>query len=110
MCPFSPMYILGGFENGNMVLFSRKTEIPLITLTNCDDEMNATGIEFIEWSRNKPCVLYVKDKGNSLHIWDLSISDIFPICTVPFRDEINFIKLSPNITRSESHKRSYMVN
>ncbi|KRT86902.1 hypothetical protein AMK59_1740 [Oryctes borbonicus] len=92
-----------------MALFSRNTEAPLITLTNCDDAASESGIEFVEWSRNKPCVLYAKDKKNRIHIWDLSVSDIFPVCTIPFKDEINFMKLSPNITKDENVKRSYMV-
>ncbi|GJQ77040.1 hypothetical protein Trydic_g23613 [Trypoxylus dichotomus] len=108
-CPFSPLYVLSAYENGKMALFSRHIETPLITLTNCDDDSNENGIEFVEWSKNKPCVLYAKDKKNCIHIWDLSQSDIFPVCTVPFKDEINFMKLSPNASKDETVKRSYMV-
>nr|XP_022905829.1 WD repeat-containing protein 60 [Onthophagus taurus] len=105
-CPFSPLYFLCGYQNGNVKLYSRETEKPLMTMSNKDQE---SSIDLIQWSINKPCVFYTKDSKNVVHIWDLTKSDIFPICSLKFNDRIDYIKLSPNISQNNTIKRSYLV-
>lgn len=64
-------------------------------------------IDIIQWSNNRPCVFFVKDHRNNIHIWDLMASDMFPIYSIPFEGNlITDMKLSPIYKQNES---TYMV-
>lgn len=109
-CPFSPDYFLAGHEDGNVYLYSLSIEKYLKTLSNKSNDSENCKIELLEWSYNKPFIFYSKDNNNTLHIWDLESSDIFPTYSIPFKDKIRFIKLAPVAqVKDKVVKRSYMV-
>lgn len=103
MCPFSPSHFLSGSINGNIRLHSRFYEKCLINLENLDENNSLPEqIDIIQWSKNRPCVFYIKDSNNYVHVWDLLSSDMYPIYSIPFREEIMAIRLAPS-------KDSYMA-
>lgn len=96
MCPFSSIHFLTGSTNGNVRLHSRHYERSLINLRSAEeDEASEERVEIIQWSNSRPCVFYVKDSSNYVHVWDLLSSDMYPIYSIPFREEITCIKLAP---------------
>ncbi|GLV38042.1 Transferrin 3 [Carabus blaptoides fortunei] len=109
LAPFSSKYFLAGCENGNIKLHSRFYEHSLMNLCNSQVETGrGQAIDIIEWSQSRPCVFYVKDSSSTVHIWDLSVSDAYPRCSVAFPETITDLKLSP-IMENMTDKTSYMV-
>lgn len=109
LSPFSPEYFMCGFSNGDINFYCRNFEKALITLSNSTD--TESRIELVQWSYNHPLIFYVKDENNTIHIWDLRASDMFPSISVPFEDTIVSMKLSP-VTSSNSQndiENTYMV-
>ncbi|RZC34716.1 uncharacterized protein BDFB_005702 [Asbolus verrucosus] len=110
MCPFSPQYILAGFDNGNINFYSRVIERPLMVLSNKDTIEEKCKIQKIQWSYNRPLLFYTKDISNTIHIWNLKVSDMFPIYSVPFKDNIVCMKLSPVIKSNDDvPEKTYMM-
>lgn len=108
---FSSEFILAGFSDGNVQLFSTQIPSSLKALSNNLNGLSNYSISAIEWSYNNPFILYTLDEQNLLHIWDLESSDIYPIYSVPFTDKLKFIKMQPTRTLPETQlKRSYMVS
>ncbi|VEN54934.1 unnamed protein product [Callosobruchus maculatus] len=107
-CPFSSNYLLAGFMNGNVNLYSRLVDNPLMILSDKESSVSNSSIQLIQWSKTRPFVIYVKDAANNIHIWDLSESDIFPIYSIPFQKNITCLKLSPAIDGSEDN-RAFLV-
>ncbi|KAJ8938556.1 hypothetical protein NQ314_011445 [Rhamnusium bicolor] len=107
-CPFSSNYFLVGFSDGNINLYSRLVEKPLMVLSDKEGNLENTGIQIIQWSRNKPFIMYTKDSSNTIHIWDLNESDIYPTYSIPFKKEITCMKLSHPAIENNTRK-SYMV-
>ncbi|XP_074042888.1 uncharacterized protein [Leptinotarsa decemlineata] len=107
-CPFTPDYFLAGYENGNIHLYSRMIETPIMVLSDKKSRIHECSIELLQWSKNKPFLIYTKDKRNTIHIWDLSESDMVPIYSIPIGKEITCMTLSPSTKRSEIEK-SYMM-
>lgn len=107
MCPFSSAHFLAGTHDGCVHLHSRVYERALMNLHSPADESLPVHeeVEVIQWSRNRPCVFYVKDSNNYVHVWDLLSSDMYPIYTIPFKEDITCIKLSP----VQKGNQSYMV-
>lgn len=106
-CPFSPLYFFAGYEDGTVVLYSCLLEKPLMTMSNKDDNSKPSGIQLLQWSYHKPCVFYAKDGSNVLHLWDLGVSDLYPIYSIPFKENITCMKLSPILVKNND--TSYMV-
>lgn len=106
-CPFSELYFLAGFRNGYVTLYSRIVEKPLLVMINKNSE---SGVEQIEWSCSKPCVFYVKHQENTLDIWDLTISDMLPAYSVPFREGIKYVKVIPTTEKYKNASKSCMVS
>nr|CAH7734448.1 unnamed protein product [Callosobruchus chinensis] len=107
-CPFSPNYLLAGFTNGNVNLYSRLIDNPLMILSDKESRVSSSCVQLIQWSKTRPFVIYVKDSANSIHIWDLNESDIFPIYSIPFQKTITCLKLSPAVDGSEDN-RAFLV-
>ncbi|CAH0559125.1 unnamed protein product [Brassicogethes aeneus] len=110
-CPFLPNYFLAGYKSGNINLLLNSTKKPLNILSNNEADFTKQSVQELQWSRNRPFVIYSKDETNSIHIWDLAQSDIFPVYSIPFRKEITCMKLSPlsmNNAKS-SMEKSYMI-
>ncbi|CAG9836971.1 unnamed protein product [Diabrotica balteata] len=107
-CPFSSEYFLAGYENGNINIYSRSSEKPLMTLSDKDNSIQYCPIDLIQWSKNKPVVFYTKDAKNRINIWDLNESDMFPVFSIPFQEEISCMKLSPVCEDIENGK-SYLA-
>ncbi|XP_050305302.1 cytoplasmic dynein 2 intermediate chain 1 [Anthonomus grandis grandis] len=93
-CPFYPSYFLAGHSNGDITLFSRNTEKPLLVLQNKEENVSSS-VQTIRWSKTKPFVFYAKDSKNNLHIWDLGKSDMYPEYTIRFPEKITCMTLSP---------------
>ncbi|KAJ8921780.1 hypothetical protein NQ315_008406 [Exocentrus adspersus] len=108
VCPFSPNYFLTGFSDGNINLYSRLVEKPIMVLSDKEQNCKINGIETIQWSRSKPFVIYTKDVNNTIHIWDLNESDIYPVCSIPFSENITYLQLSPLLSQ-QNHKKAYMM-
>lgn len=104
-CPFSELYFLAGFRNGCVALYSRMVERPLIVMINKNSE---SGVEQIEWSCSKPCVFYVKQQ-NVLDIWDLTVSDMLPAYSVPFKERLEYVKIMPATEKYNRINKSCMV-
>lgn len=105
-CPFSSEYFLGGYKNGNLSLFARSSERPLIILSDKDKQNSA--IEFIQWSKNKSTVIYSKDDRNVINIWDLDESDMMPVYTIPYKEEITAMEMF-STSRDAENKCPFMV-
>ncbi|KAF7270481.1 hypothetical protein GWI33_016549 [Rhynchophorus ferrugineus] len=106
-CPFSEHYFISGCENGNVSLYTRTSEKPLMILRN-NDEIDNVSVQIVRWSTSKPFVLYAKDSKNNVHIWDLSKSDMFPEYSIPFSESISCLKLSP-IIDTANQQLTYMI-
>nr|CAI5864722.1 unnamed protein product [Callosobruchus analis] len=91
-CPFSSNYLLAGFANGNLNLYSRLVDNPLMILSDKEGNASNSSIQLIQWSKTRPFLIYVKDSANNIHIWDLNESDIFPIYSIPFQKNITCLK------------------
>lgn len=101
-----------GFNNGDINFYCRSFEKALITLSNANISDTESKIELIQWSHNHPLIFYVKDGSNTIHIWDLRVSDMFPSISVPFEENIISMKLSP-LTASNNDddlENTYMVH
>lgn len=63
----------------------------------------------IQWSKTKPFVFYAKDSKNTINIWNLYKSDMYPEYSITFPESISCMKLSHvvNIDKDES---AYMVS
>lgn len=109
MCPFSPYYLVAGFDNGNINFYSRVIEEPLMVLFNKDSEEINTKIEIIQWSYNRPFIFYTKDVSNTIHVWNLKESDLFPIYSIPFKENIVRMKLSVTTSDESVPEQTYMV-
>ncbi|XP_028130151.2 cytoplasmic dynein 2 intermediate chain 1 [Diabrotica virgifera virgifera] len=107
-CPFSSEYFLAGYENGNVNIYSRSSEKPLMTLSDKDNSIQYCPIDLIQWSKNKPVVFYTKDAKNRINIWDLNESDMFPIFSIPFEEEISCMKLS-HVCEDVENGKSYLA-
>lgn len=105
-CPFSELYFLAGFYNGCVALYSRLTEKPLIVMVSKNLESR---VEQIEWSCSRPCVFYVKHE-NVVDVWDLMYSDMVPVCSVPFKKQLECIKEMPTKENYRNLKKSCMVS
>lgn len=105
-CPLSGLYFLAGFENGCVALYSRTVEKPLIVMINKNSESR---VRQIEWSCTKPCVFYVKHQGGLLDIWDLSTSDMLPAISVPFKHNLEYIKIMSMSGKCRNGQKSCMV-
>ncbi|CAH1101250.1 unnamed protein product [Psylliodes chrysocephalus] len=105
-CPFSSEYFLGGYKNGNLSLFARSSERPLIILSDKDKQNSA--IEFIQWSKNKSTVIYSKDDRNVINIWDLDESDMMPVYTIPYKEEITAMEMF-STSRDAENKCPFML-
>lgn len=105
-CPFSELYFLAGFHNGCVALYSRMVEKPLIVMINKNSE---SGVDQIEWSCSKPCVFYVRQQ-DMLDIWDLSVSDMLPAYSVPFKERLEYVKLMPATEKCKKTNKSCMVS
>ncbi|XP_044257863.1 cytoplasmic dynein 2 intermediate chain 1 [Tribolium madens] len=109
MCPFSSQYFVAGFNNGNINFYSAVIERPLMELFNKETAENQTKVEIIQWSYNRPFIFYTKDITNTIHVWNLKASDMFPIYSIPFKENILRMKLSV-ITSDESvPEQTYMI-
>lgn len=75
-------------------------------MSNKDGNLQS-GIQLLQWSHHRPCVFYAKDKSNTIHVWDLAFSDLFPIYSIPFKEDITCMKLLSSTTNNSSS--SYMV-
>ncbi|KAJ8961424.1 hypothetical protein NQ318_014671 [Aromia moschata] len=107
-CPFSPNYFLAGFSDGNINLYSRLVEKPLMVLSDKEGQFGKSDIQIIQWSRCRPFIIYTKDVNNTIHIWDLNDSDIYPIYSFPSEKNITCMKLSPLLMDTDI-KKSYMI-
>lgn len=107
-CPFSTAYFLAGYSNGDITLYSRNTERPLLILQN-KEEIQCSSVQIIQWSKTKPFQFYAKDSRNQIHIWDLGKSDMYPEYSIKFPEEINCFRLSPQINVEGKEETAYMV-
>ncbi|KAB0801711.1 hypothetical protein PPYR_03897 [Photinus pyralis] len=105
-CPFSSQYFLAGHDNGTITLYSSTLQKTLIALSNKNENVHS-GVECIQWCSDKPCLFYVKDSSNTIHVWDLKISDLLPIYSVPFKEKITVMKLSKS--QLKESETSYMI-
>ncbi|XP_015838601.2 cytoplasmic dynein 2 intermediate chain 1 [Tribolium castaneum] len=109
MCPFSSQYFVAGFNNGNLNFYSTVIERPLMVLFNKETAESRTKVEIIQWSHNRPFIFYTKDIANTVHVWNLKASDMFPVYSIPFKENIVRMKLS-TITSDESvPEQTYMI-
>ena len=56
---------------------------PLITWAGTVDN---EPIVKVVWSTSRPCVFFILDTANRIHLWDLGAGDIYPAHTVQFGD------------------------
>ncbi|CAG9863747.1 unnamed protein product [Phyllotreta striolata] len=103
-CPFSSEYFLVGYENGDISLFSRSSEKPLMILSD-KDKSRISAIESIEWSRDKSTVIYSKDDDNNINVWDLDESDMVPLYTIPYKENIACMR----IIKDEKTQKLFML-
>lgn len=110
MAPFSPLYFFSGCENSTLQLHSRFYEKSLISLRSLDETNKIEpSIDVIEWSNIRPCVLFVKNSRNFIHIWDLKLNDMSPLYSTPFQEKITDIKLSP-VINEDTGSTTYLVS
>ncbi|XP_066141001.1 cytoplasmic dynein 2 intermediate chain 1 [Euwallacea fornicatus] len=108
-CPFSSSHFLAGYANGDITLFSRTTDRPLLILQN-KDQTDFSEAQIIHWSKTKPFLFYTKDSKNTIHVWDLSKSDMYSQYSVQFPEKISCLKLSPKLNVEDKHGEiSYML-
>jgi hypothetical protein len=111
ICPFSAEYLISGFDNGHINFYSRSVEKPLMVLSNKDTLEGRCKIQIIQWSHNRPLIFYTKDVTNTIHVWNLKVSDMFPIYSVPFKENIVTMRLSPVISDNDgAPEKTYMVS
>ena len=78
----------------NQIMFrlhSTNNDGPLITWAGTVD--NEPILKVI-WSSSRPCVFFILDTDNRIHLWDLGAGDIYPAHTVQFGDQVNSFSLS----------------
>lgn len=107
-CPFSPLYFVAGYSNGDISLFARSTQKPLLVLQN-KEQIESSSIQIIRWSTTKPFLFYVKDAENTVHVWDLQKSDLYPEYSVKFPETISCFTLSC-VSNSTSDEMASMVS
>lgn len=107
-CPFSPTYFLAGYSNGDITLYSRNTERPLLVLQD-KEEIQCSSMQIIQWSKTKPFLFYAKDSNNQIHIWNLGKSDMYPEYSIKFPEEISCFRLSPQFNMEGKEETAYMV-
>ena len=83
--------MLVGSEDGSIRLHSTNNDRPLITWAGTVD--NEPIVKVI-WSTSRPCVFFILDTDNRIHLWDLGAGDIYPAHTVQFGDQVNSFSLS----------------
>lgn len=67
-------------------------------------------IDAIQWSRNVSFVFYTISNKNLINVWNLSESDLFPIYSIPFKENITAIRVLQGLDQEENkEKKSYMV-
>lgn len=66
-------------DDGTIRLHSLSIEKPLLQLR---DEDKARMIKSIQWSRSKPFTFFALDDNSCIQVWDLSNSDIYPVCKI----------------------------
>ncbi|XP_060523975.1 cytoplasmic dynein 2 intermediate chain 1 [Cylas formicarius] len=103
-CPFSRSVFVAGFSSGDLSLLSTEPRRPLMTLSSPGND----AIQLVQWSTTKPFVLYAKDSSNTIHVWDLSKSDIYPELSLPFPETVTCFRLSP-VLNVEDREMSYAV-
>lgn len=108
VCSAFPHYFVTGSNDGNIALYSNATENPLMEFSNKENETVA--IDSIQWSHNKPYILYAKDTNNAINVWDLSKSDLYPVDTINFNENIMCMKLVTMMSRYRYNGMSYMVS
>ncbi|XP_076173839.1 cytoplasmic dynein 2 intermediate chain 1 isoform X2 [Ptiloglossa arizonensis] len=104
MCPFEQSFFLVGCDDGTVRLHSLNTEKPILQLR---DEENVHTIKSVQWSKSKPFTIFVLDNNSRIHIWNLSISDIYSTYTVNMQKcgSINTMQLSSCKTEQDmSHQ------
>lgn len=69
-----------------------------------------SGIQNIEWSRCKPCVFYVKHEDDVMDTWDLTVSDMSPVHSFAFEENVTCVKLMPTKGRGRTVEKSFMVS
>ncbi|XP_066259273.1 cytoplasmic dynein 2 intermediate chain 1 [Euwallacea similis] len=108
-CPFSSSHFLAGYANGDIILFSKTTDQPLLVLQN-KDQIDISKVQIIHWSKTKPFLFYAKDSTDTIHVWDLSKSDMCSQYSVHFPEKISCLKLSPALNVEDKHGEiSYML-
>ena len=90
-CPYDEPFLLLGSEDGGIRLHSTNNDRPLITWAGTVD--NEPIIRTV-WSSSRPCVFFILDTANRIHLWDLGAGDIYPAHTVQFGDKINSFSVS----------------
>ncbi|XP_048517079.1 cytoplasmic dynein 2 intermediate chain 1 [Dendroctonus ponderosae] len=107
-CPFSPLYFVAGYSNGDISLFTRSTQRPLLVLQN-KEQMESSSTQIIRWSTTKPFLFYVKDLENTVHVWDLQKSDLYPEYSVKFPENITCFTLSNVPNSGKSDEMAFML-
>lgn len=106
MCPYSESYFLVGFSDGNVCLYSKLVDKPIMVLSEKKLTKHPT-IDSIRWSHNVSFIFYTINNNNLINVWNLSDSDMFPIYSIPFDENITTIQVTQG--RDEQEKKSYMV-
>ncbi|XP_044736693.1 cytoplasmic dynein 2 intermediate chain 1 [Chrysoperla carnea] len=102
-CPFNQPYFLVGCTDGSIRLHSRYASKSLTTLLGVEDNLKENSIKLIQWLKSKPFCIFSLDVNNTLHIWNLENSDIYPIYSIPFKEKISTIKVLPIQNDRKTH-------
>ncbi|XP_063216274.1 cytoplasmic dynein 2 intermediate chain 1 isoform X3 [Bacillus rossius redtenbacheri] len=97
-CPFGLPFFLVGCMEGIVRLHSQASTKPLLTLAATGDALGqGPPILTVQWSKSRPFVFFVLDNLSRLHVWDLSVSDMYPRHSVRLAEQsISTIRLSPH--------------
>ncbi|KAK9878956.1 hypothetical protein WA026_003775 [Henosepilachna vigintioctopunctata] len=108
-CPFSQLYFLASFKNGNISLYSVKTCKPLMVISNEEyKKINAYCVE-IQWSLEKPCMFYTRSSENTVDVWDLTKSNVLPIKSISFDVKLMDMEPSPSSLRLRRTENVYLM-
>ncbi|KAI5746911.1 hypothetical protein M8J77_008954 [Diaphorina citri] len=98
-CPYDRDYFLVGFSNGQIKLYNRHREKPLISFAGTGNAGDTTvDVRYICWSKHRLGLFFVLDSDARLHLWDLCRSDMYPLYSISLQSvRVTNLDLSPNL-------------
>uniref|UniRef100_A0A8D9B528 WD repeat-containing protein 60 n=1 Tax=Cacopsylla melanoneura TaxID=428564 RepID=A0A8D9B528_9HEMI len=101
-CPYDKEYFLVGFSNGQIKMYNRKREKPLISFAGTGNPNDpAVDVRYICWSKHRLGLFFVLDSDARLHLWDLCKSDMYPLYSISLQfAKVTNLDLSPYFDRN----------